>query len=269
MTNALIQNRDAFARHHPETRVRVKGRTWGVISAGHRGPALVLLPGTLGRGDIFWQQIGALSPKARVLALTYPEQGGIGDWAEDIAALMAQHGLASATILGSSLGGYVAQYFTATRPGMADNLIAANTLPAVGFLQNIPPYSADITALPASDLMRGFTDGLQKWAQETPARTDLAALLLAEVESRIPVPELRARLNALKHAPALPPQTLPRTRIFTVESEDDHLIPPPIRAALRQSLNPQHSEIFATGSHFPYVAEPARYNDMIREIMAL
>lgn len=269
MTNALIQSRDRFCRQFPEQRTRVNGREWGYVKAGAQGPALLLLPGTLGRADIFWNQIYALHGQARLLALTYPETGSIIEWCDDICALLDTHGIESATVLGSSLGGYVAQYFAATQPKRVDNLIAANTLPGVAFLKTIPPYSADLDTLPADELMHGFSTGLTLWAQEEPSRADLAELLLAEVAGRIPPAELRARLKALKHGPELPLQQLGKAHIFTVESTDDRLIPAPIRAAVRAALSPQYSEVFERGSHFPYITEPTRYTDMIRNILQL
>ena len=62
MSNPLITARDAFAAQFPERRIALNGRDWGYLEAG-QGPALLLIPGTLGRGDIFWQQIAALSDR--------------------------------------------------------------------------------------------------------------------------------------------------------------------------------------------------------------
>ncbi len=123
MTNALIADRDRFAAAHPETRIVLGGREWGYVAAGDKGPALLLIPGTLGRGDVFWQQIEALKDRARVVAVTYPKSGGVAEWADDLAALCRHLGLERVTVLGSSLGGYVAQYFAATHPALTERLI--------------------------------------------------------------------------------------------------------------------------------------------------
>ena len=81
MSNPLIEDRDRFAALLPEERVTINGREWGTVAAGDQGPSLVLLPGTLGRADIFWQQIEALKGRARILALSYPANGGVAEWA--------------------------------------------------------------------------------------------------------------------------------------------------------------------------------------------
>ena len=269
MTGPLIAARDAFVAARPEARVSVNRREWGVIRAGDAGPALLLIPGTLGRADIFWQQIGALAGKARIMALTYPSSGGIADWAGDVAALVRAEGMEGAVILGSSLGGYLAQYAAAAEPRLFSALVAANTLPSVAGIERLPPYAYDLDRVDIDELRAGFTKGLQGWLAPGNAYADLAGLLLAEVEGRIPEGELRARLKALKHAPPLPAQGLPRTRIFTVESGDDHLIGAEIRAALREALRPSRAYVFETASHFPYVTRPHAYCDMLCEILGL
>ena len=83
MTNPLINDRDRFAGTNPETRITLNGRDWGVLDVG-AGPVLLLIPGTLGRGDIFWQQIEALSDRMRIVAVSYPgfDTGLVSDVAD-------------------------------------------------------------------------------------------------------------------------------------------------------------------------------------------
>jgi len=214
MTNALIASRDAFSATHPEERIVVNGRLWGVFRVGDSGPALVLMPGTLGRADIFWNQIAALQDRVRILALTYPESGGVADWSADVCELMDMYGMDTVTVLGSSLGGYVAQYMAGTHADRIDNLVAANTLHSVAILSDIAPYNTDIDATPIDALRRGFNDGLAIWAAKAPHARDLIELLTLEVNGRIPEAELRMRLNALKHGPELAPAGLEKSNIY-------------------------------------------------------
>lgn len=269
MTNPLTLAREAFSADHPEVFRAINGRRWGTIRAGDSGPALVLLPGTLGRADIFWQQIAALAPQARILSLSYPGTGGVAEWSQDIADMIAGDGLTGAMVLGSSLGGYVAQHVTASHPALCGGLIAANSLPDATIVQGMAPYALDLETVPIDTLRNGFLDGLRGWTDPANDYANLAHLLIAEVEGRIPEPELRARLIALKAAPPLPPQSLPESRIFTVQSDDDHLIPPPVRAALRAALNPSRAFRFRAASHFPYVTRPKQYTHMLREVLGL
>ncbi|WP_201833568.1 alpha/beta fold hydrolase [Microvirga zambiensis] len=269
MTNQLIAARDRFTAAHPEQRMTVSGREWGYVRAGEVGPALLLIPGTLGRGDIFWHQIEALRNRARIVALTYPRSGGIAEWAADLAELCGELGLDRVTVLGSSLGGYLAQYFAATYPEIAERLIAANTLHSASDVAARPPYSSDLDNAPIDELRAGFGRGLGLWRESHPEQAELVDLLMAEVNGRIPEPELRTRLNALKHAPELPPVEMPRERIATIETTDDPLIPETMRRAVRARLEPSIAYRFEWGGHFPYVTRPGLYLSLLEEQLGL
>ena len=268
MSNPLIDSRDAFAARHPEQRIDLNGREWGLVDVGS-GPVLLLIPGTLGRGDIFWQQIEALKDRVRILAVTYPSSGGVADWSGDLVTLLDRLGVERAVVLGSSLGGYLAQYLAADAPGRVLKLVGANTLCSVQGLDQRMPYALDLMNAPIADLRAGFGMGLGAWAAAHPDQADLVALLMAEVNGRIPEAELRNRLNATKTAPDLPPVALPRTDIVTTEADDDPLIPPQMRAAVRARLNPGCAYRFLSGGHFPYVARPADYTGLLEQVMGL
>ncbi|MEE1658069.1 alpha/beta hydrolase [Microvirga sp. CF3062] len=269
MANRLIANRDRFTDRHPEQRTLIGSREWGYVQTGDAGPALLLIPGTLGRGDIFWQQIEALKDRARIVSVTYPKSGGVAEWASDLVELCGRIGLDRVTVLGSSLGGYLAQYFSAAYPHIVERLIAANTLHSVAGIAARPPYSSDIENAPIEELRAGFGQGLGTWRDSHPEQEDLVDLLMAEVGGRIPEQELRARLNALKQGPELPPLSLPRDRIATIESADDPLIPPPMRDAVRARLKPSVAYRFEWGGHFPYVARPDLYVSLLEAQLGL
>lgn len=268
MTNPLISARDAFAAANPEQRITLNGNEWGYIDAGE-GPALVLIPGTLGRGDIFWQQIEALRGRLRIVAVTYPQTGGVAEWSDDLAALMDHLGIARASVLGSSLGGYLAQFFAATYPERTELLFAANTLHSAAGLSERPPYSSDLDAAPIEELRAGFGRGLGVWAETHPDQADLVELLMQEVGGRIPEPELRMRLKALKFAPELPLLELPADRRITVEGGDDPLIPEEMRAAVRALVQPSVAYRYAWGGHFPYAVRPGEYTAMLEQALGL
>ena len=268
MTNPLIQSRNRFAAAHPETRMDLNGRDWGVLDTGE-GPVLLLIPGTLGRGDIFWNQIAALFDRLRLVAISYPANGGVADWASDILTLFDRLEIERAAILGSSLGGYLAQYFAGTHPDRVSKLIAANTLHSVIGLDQRLPYALDLASAPVADLRAGFGNGLTAWANAHPDQKELVELLLQEAGGRILEEELRARLAALKDGPELPTVTLSANQIVTIEADDDPLIPPEMRKAVRARLSPSVAYRFLAGGHFPYVARSGDYTALLEQVMGL
>lgn len=268
MSNPLIEARDRFAAAHPEQRRDLNGRDWGVIDVGS-GPALLLIPGTLGRADIFWNQIEALSDRLHIVAVSYPDSGGIVEWTSDMVTLMDSLDIAEACVLGSSLGGYLAQYLAGSHPQRVSRLVAANTLHSVAGLETRPPYSMDLQNGPIEELRTGFGNALSAWGQAHPEQQDLVDLLLRESGGRILEGELRARLAALKHGRPLPPCPLEPDRVFTIEADDDPLIPAEMRAAVRARLKPSVAYRFRDGGHFPYVVRPADYTALLEQVMDL
>ncbi|WP_333830124.1 alpha/beta fold hydrolase [Pararhodobacter sp.] len=269
MTNPLIAARDAFAAQNPETRITLNGRDWGLTDTGSGSQTLLLIPGTLGRGDIFWQQIEALAPRLRILAVSYPDAGGIANWCADMLTLLDEKGVTQAAVLGSSLGGYLAQTIAGAAPARVSHLFAANTLHSVQGLETRPPYSADLANAPIETLRAGFTMAMQAWGESHPDQADLVEFLLAEVGGRITEGEMRARLAALKHGPELPAITLPGAALTSIESTDDPLIPPPMRDAVRARLPGVTGFRFLWGGHFPYVLRPQLYTNLIAARLGL
>lgn len=269
MTNALIISRDAFAAAHPEQRVAQNGREWGVIEIGGSGPALLLIPGTLGRADIFWQQMNALKGRAHILSVSYPDSGGVDEWASDLMALISDRGIEKITVLGSSLGGYLAQYIAAVHPERVERLIAANTLYNTAPAKQSPPYSSDLDLAPIEELRAGFGRGLGVWADSHPEQAEVVDLLLQEVGGRIPEPELRSRLKGIKNAPVLLTNGVSAANTVTIEGADDPLIPPFMRDEVRAALNPVVSYRFESGGHFPYLVRPELYTAILEEQLQL
>jgi len=265
----LINQRLAFNKKYPAQPHIINGREWGVIKAGEAGPTLLLIPGTLGRADIFWQQIEALAGRARVISVTYPATHDIDEWADDLSQLLEDGGVESAVALGSSLGGYLAQYFTAKYPSKIQKLIAANSLSSVEGLAQKPPYSADIANIPIEQLREGFLIGLKSRERPEPEYQALSKMLIAEVEGLIPEAHLKSRLLALKHAPPIPDVTIGSENITVIESADDPLITPEIQDGVRSFLAPSVTYRFKQGGHFPYVVRPSAYLSILEECLGL
>ena len=269
MPNALMKSRDAFLARHPEIRIALDGRDWGLIDTGGAGEVVLFLPGTLGRADVFFQQIDALAPHMRVLAVSYPADGGIAEWVEDLATLLDQRGIRHAAVLGSSLGGYLAQALASAHPARVNHLFAANTLSSTTGIAERPPYALDLRRAPIADLRAGFGTAMQAWGQTHPEQTDLVGLLLAEGAARIPEGELRARLAALKDTAPLEVDSRPPAQTTIIETDDDPLIPPTLRAGVRHRLAGAAVFRFQWGGHFPYVLRPELYTGLIRARMGL
>jgi pimeloyl-ACP methyl ester carboxylesterase len=142
----------------------------------------------------------------RVLAVDAPgfgESGAAGaftiaDWADDVAALLAELGLASAALVGLSMGGYAALAFAARHPAGLAALVLADTRAAADSAE-VRRARADASALvdsagPAVYLDRSLPRLL---APDAPAAVLARARALAEARAQ----PLLAGIAAMRDRP--------------------------------------------------------------------
>ncbi len=125
---ALRQELAAFRSSHPLSRLKVEGIEWEYLLGGSGPASVVLLPGGLGVGDIYFRLFTRLGKTAKVLSPSYP--GGIASMRQLAAGAMAlaeHEGLGPLKLLGSSFGGWVAQVMARDYPARVRRLVLANT----------------------------------------------------------------------------------------------------------------------------------------------
>jgi esterase len=101
------------------------------------GPPLIILHGLLGSGDNWVTVSRALGKEFRVFAVDARNHGrsphdprfDLEVMAEDIGHFMDQHGVASAALLGHSMGGKIAMQCAMTRPDGVGKLIVVDIAP--------------------------------------------------------------------------------------------------------------------------------------------
>lgn len=109
-----------------------------VSDSGGELPALLLLHGYLSSGDVFDELSAKLKKEYRVVSLDLPGAGiseVVGEvhtmeWMADVAiGVLEQCGIERATVVGHSMGGYVALEMVRARPEMVDRLVLMHALP--------------------------------------------------------------------------------------------------------------------------------------------
>lgn len=112
----------------------------GFEAAGERGPPLVLLHGIGGNAASFRPLVDHLAGDFRCIAWNMPGYGGSAPLvpmtfeglAERLAAFLDERGLASAHLLGHSIGGMIAQEFALRFPARVRSLVLCATTAAFG-----------------------------------------------------------------------------------------------------------------------------------------
>jgi len=246
---------------------KANGLEWDVIDTGMPSPdapTLVLLPGTLGTASIFRAQIDGLRDIARVIALTYPVERDLGRIVDSLIALLDDLGVDTFHVLGSSLGGFTAQWLADRVPDRIETLFIANSLvDPVPSRRRMPPLET-IEAMNGEQHKEVILKSVAGWDEPEPVFADLKKTLAQNAEA-IGGEGLKARVLALQNSEAVPPLAVAPERIVIIESDDDPLISADIRRAVEERYQGATVKRFRTAGHYPYVTRPEEYNAIIRE----
>ena len=106
----------AFRKSNPPNYIKIRNTPWETLVTGSGEETILFLHGLAGAYDIWWQQILALRDRFRVIAVTCPPHGNLPSLAEGILAILNHEQVEKTNLVGSSFGGYLAQYLAARYP---------------------------------------------------------------------------------------------------------------------------------------------------------
>lgn len=256
---------EEFRRRHRPRAVRAGGQTWRVIEtkAARGAPVLVMLPGTLGAAEIFWNQIAALKGRARIVSVTYPAVGDILKLAAGLATLFDRLGIAKASVIGSSLGGYLGQWFAARYPARVETLYIGNSLTDPAKVNPARQPASALKRAPAAMHRAIVLYAVETWPEPEPIYRRLKEILRESGRRLISGESLKARVLATATGTDVPPPVLPQARIVIIECADDPLIPRTAQTAMRRKYPRAKLYRFPRGGHYPYITRAADYTKII------
>ena len=235
------------------------GLVWRYHALGEGPRTLLFLHGMAGAGDIWFQQLEAYARRWRVVAPTYPATGSLKELANGVWAVLDAVGARRAVVVGSSLGGLLAQYLVADRPERVERVVFANTFP--------PGHPEILKGRRLAALARWLPERLVLGMMLRNARRKLVpaaggdALLAHYLEEqytrRMRKTDVLARSRAVFEV-FTPPQ--PRVPHAVFEAANDPLIPPRVRADLKARYPEAFVRDLGAVGHFPYLSHPERFN---------
>jgi len=224
------------------------------VRSSGAGRPLLMLPGAQGTAEVFFKQILAWGADRDLIAVTYPAWTDGRRLAGFVVQIADHLGWPAFDVVGSSFGGYVAQLVAVLHPSRVRKLVIGNSfcdptpVQAPERLQALQSKDADAVKAEALGRVEASPDG------------ELKTVLLELMGKCQPAALLRSRMLGVQLAMPLPPLGVPDDRVLLVECDNDPLIAPPLRQAIR-ALHP--SAAFASiagGGHYPYITQAAAYN---------
>ena len=147
---------DFRSKNPPKTLV-TDGIRWEYISVGDGDSVILFLHGMAGAYDIWWQQIEALRNRYRIISLNYPIADNLEAIRTGINSILHNHGVERCNVVGTSLGGYIAQYLIARQPERIRGILALVVSPLLIALASWLPARAALRSTVIETLGRRET----------------------------------------------------------------------------------------------------------------
>jgi pimeloyl-ACP methyl ester carboxylesterase len=236
------------------------------------GPPLILIGG-LGFGRWgFFKQIPALSRHFRTI--TFDVRGerdlseGVTDLVADVVALLDHLRIRKAHVLGTSLGGFVAQELALKRPDLVDRLVLVCTSYGRGGPESMSPWAlADMIGLPSLSAGGAVRRGLEAatsdaYRAERPEEFEqIVRWRLADSPSLSAYYEQMragARFDASREVGSITSPTL------VIHGAEDRYVPVANAVALAEAIPDARLRVLEDAGHLVFIE---RFADVNREVV--
>jgi 3-oxoadipate enol-lactonase len=237
-------------------------------------PALVFAHGAGGNHLSWWQQVPHFA--ARWTCVTFDHRGygqsadapggpGGAAYVDDLERLLDHLGLARATLVAQSMGGWTSLGFALRHPGRVERLVMSDThggLASDAIAAAWAGVGAAVAALPP-----GVNPAAgARMAREQPALHFLYTQISA-LNPAYSVAELMGILRAAGAPPASAARDL-RVPVLFVAGEEDVLIPPAVLAHAATHFPDARVVRVPEAGHSVYFERPAAYNAIVDRFLA-
>ncbi len=255
-------------RKLPLNTIKVDSVEWTYLKTGSGEQTILFLHGMGGAYDIWWQQINYFKNKYRIISVTYPPINNLEQMANAIIEILDNERIGKVMVVGSSLGGYFAQYLTSMYPERIEKAVFGNTFPPNDVIkqENQSKESLFKTApgwVVMWILRRGLSEGVLPAANNSPV---LRAYMIEQYSGGMTKEQFIARYYCVVDKfDVEKTDYIPK---MIIESDNDPLVNKDLREKLK-ALYPEAKVVtIHKGGHFPYVSSPETYNKTLENFFS-
>ncbi|MFH2114594.1 MAG: alpha/beta hydrolase [Spirochaetota bacterium] len=261
---AALASLTQFRKDTTGKEIKIDGKKWQYLSVGPGPETILFLHGMTGAYDIWWRQIEEFKTQYRVITLTYPAEKTLGELEKGVLAILEAEGVKQFNVVGTSLGGYLAQYLVSRHPSRIGKAVFSNTFPPNDLIkEKNGKIGALIPFLPEWLVMSVLRGSFEKSVYPASGNDELTLAFLLEMGyGRMTKAQVDARYRCVveKFVPASD-TSVP---LLIIEANNDPLVEPALREQLKRTYQSARAITVANG-HFPYLGTPDAFNTVIRE----
>lgn len=257
-------------RELPTKKLALEGEDWTYILTGTGERTLLFLHGMGGAYDIWFQQIEPLRYDFRIVSITLPKVHSLEGAVDGIKAILDHEGINKTSIIGTSMGGYIAQYFLQVDPDRVDRLVLGNTFPPNHlFAENNAGLRRWIPFIPEWYIMREFRQNASERVVPASENSALVEAYLHEQYSGLMskgqfIGRMDVVLDYFEPNYNIAHIGVPK---LIIESDNDPLIPPQLQDGLKALYPEAVVFAFQGKGHFPYLNQPEGYTQTLRRFL--
>ena len=272
----LYQRQDQAARQlrefmqRPVKTLTVDGITWRYLAGGQGAKTILFLHGMGGAYNLWWQQVAALQDRYRFITYSLPEEvDNLDKAAAGIRALLDEEKAGKIYLVGTSMGGYIAQYLLNVMPQRIEKAVLSNTFPPNKQIAVANAGKARAVKL-MPEILVARLGARQLQAKLLPAAQGdslLAAFLPSLPFSKKQfLNRYRVVVDPFFDNPGS--YAVRRIQKLIIEADNDPLVEPDLRARLKERYADARVFTFHNAGHFPYINRAADYNAVLEAFLA-
>ncbi|MBW7856983.1 MAG: alpha/beta hydrolase [Leptonema sp. (in: Bacteria)] len=229
---------------------------------GGSGKPLLLLHGMGGTSDFWWQQFLHYQNQFTVIAPTYPPVNTLEELSAGILAILDKEKLTDVTVIGTSLGGYLAQYLVAQNPNQFSKVILSNTFPPNDILLAKNRWQGlALRIAPEWLVWKIYKGGLEKMVIPASNNSPLVALFtLSLAYGEMSQAQLIGRYECVMERFKTVEPKLPT---MILEADNDPLVPQEVRQLLITTYSNAKLVTLHQVGHFPYLSNPDLFHEAV------
>jgi pimeloyl-ACP methyl ester carboxylesterase len=222
-----------------------------------------------GSGDIWFQQIEALRDDFRCIAVTYPAVPTLDMLRAGILGILEQENLSRVNLVGSSMGGYLAQYLAGSDPALVKRVVLGNTFPPNELIFRLARMGARyLPWVPEWAILAGARRNARRLLYPASGNSALVnAYLYEQTCGAMRKHDFIARCACLCQSFRTPDLDGLGIPAFIIASDNDPLVGADLLSLLEKAYPSAGVKIFASAGHFPYLNRPEEYNQTLVQFL--